>query len=80
MSREKEFEKVKEIIKENFEDAHHGIFNTRNILGDSMTGMFRVEYFDIDICYPYSYYEIFGTTEKEWIELEEYYESLRKGE
>lgn len=76
MSRKEEFEEVKKIIKENYDDAECGIFNTRNIIGDPMTGIFRGEYFEVDICYSYAYYEVFGTTDDEWQELEQYYSVL----
>ncbi len=74
--REKEFEKVKEIIKENFEDAKCGIFSTRNITGDTMITIFEGKYFTIDICYFWEYFEVFGTTEEEFKELEELYDKL----
>lgn len=78
MTREKELNKVKKIMKEYYEDAHCGLFNTRNLVGDPMVNIFQGEYFDIDICFHYSYFEVFGTNAKEWKELEEFYENLEK--
>ena len=74
-------EKAKEIIKENYEYADCGIFNTRNIAGDSMETIYEEWYGDddvltIDICYGWSYFEVFGLSEEEFDELEEYYETL----
>ena len=74
-------EKAKEIIKENYKYADCGIFNTRNIAGDSMETIYEEWYGDddvltIDICYGWSYFEVFGLSEEEFDELEEYYEAL----
>ena len=76
MKREEEFEKVKNIIKENIEDANLGLFFTRNIVGDHMVNIFKGEFFKIDICYGYMYYEVFGCNIKEAEELEKYYEEI----
>lgn len=74
-------EKAKEIIKENYKYADCGIFNTRNIAGDSMETIYEEWYGDddvliIDICYGWAYFEVFGLSEEEFDELEEYYETL----
>lgn len=74
--REKEFKKVKELIKEFYEQADCGIFNTRNIAGDSMMTIFNGEYFTLDICFSWAYFEVFGTTEEEFAELTELYNSM----
>lgn len=74
--REKEFIKIKNLIKENYEDASCGLFNTRNIVGDYMSTIFTGKYFTLDICYYWCYFEVFGTTEEEFKELKEFYKSL----
>lgn len=71
-----EFEKIKKIIKENYNYADCGLFNTRNIAGDIMLTLYKGNHFTLDICYDWSYYEIFGTNEKEFKELKDYYNSL----
>lgn len=76
MSRENEFLKVKEIIKEYIEEARCGIFNTRNLVGDIMVNIYAGEFFIVDICYYYEYFEVFGTTYTEFKELEKYYNEL----
>lgn len=76
MSRENEFLKVKEIIKEYYDDACCGLYDTRNIAGDYMTNIFRGKYFTLDICYYYEYFEVFGTSYAEFKELEQYYKEL----
>lgn len=76
MSREKEFEKVKELIKEYYDDACCGLYDTRNIAGDYMTNIFRGKYFTLDICYHYEYFEVFGTTSEEFAILKTIYNKL----
>lgn len=75
MQRKQELEKVKEIIRENFVFGDCGIYNTRNIIGDSMSNIFTRKYFEVDLCFNYSYFEIFGTTETEFNEILEFYEN-----
>lgn len=76
MDRIEEFNKVKQIIKSLYLQASCGIFNTRNWCGDLTTNIFSGKYFKVDICYPCEYFEVFGTTDKEWDELERLYEAL----
>ena len=76
MTRKEELEKIKEIIKENYKNADCGLYSTRNIVGDIMTNLYKGENFQIDICYFWSYYEVFGTTKEEFDELYNYYDSL----
>lgn len=71
-------EAVKEIIKKNINDAMCGIFCSRNIMGDFMAEIYNRDGVKVDICYGYSYFEIFGLSYEEFEEVEEFYESLRK--
>lgn len=71
---------AKKIIKENYKDADCGIFNTRNIVGDSMTTIYRGNELTIDICYHYSYFEVFGLSNDEFNELKKFYHTLNKEE
>lgn len=73
-------EKAKEIVKKYYKDADCGIFDSRNILGDSMITIYEDEGLKIDICYNYAYFEVFGLTNKEFKELGKYYDSLKKEE
>ena len=75
--RKKELEIVKNIIKDNIEYYGCGIFDTRNIAGDSMFTKFQGKYFTLDCCYDYAYYELFGTTDEEFEKIEEYYYKIR---
>lgn len=78
MNRTEEFEKVKQIIEELYPHASWGIFNVRGWCDDLMVNVFSGEYFQIDICYGYAYFEVFGTTDEEWTELEKFYEGCLK--
>lgn len=69
-------EKAKEIVKENFENARYGIFDSRNTVGDYISNLYNDGELQIDICYPYRYYEVFGLSCDEFEELEAYYNSL----
>ena len=69
---------AKNIIKKNYEDAQCGIFDCRNIVGDSMTTIYDEDGLQIDICYRYSYFEVFGLTDEEFQELEGCYEEIIK--
>ena len=78
MERKKEFLKIKELIKNNYDNG--GLFDTRNIAGDTMKTIFKGKYFTLDICEYYGYFEIFGTTKEEFTELKKYYIGLEKDE
>lgn len=69
--------KAKSIIRENYNKAEHGIFNTRNIVGDTMVNIYNKEGLRIDICPRYSYFEVFGLSEEEFENLREFYNNLR---
>lgn len=68
---------AKKIIKENFENAECGLYDTRNIVGDPMTTIYSDDDITIDICYRYAYFEVFGLSPDEFEELEKFYASLR---
>lgn len=73
-------EKAKEIIMENYNDADCGIFDCRNIVGDHMTTVYADEELQVDICYHWNYFEVFGLTDEEFTELETFYGQIRRGE
>lgn len=70
-------EKAKEIIKENFSLYDCGLFNTRNLVGDPMSTIYDEDGLTIDVCYRYSYFEVFGLTDEEFEELKKFYVYLR---
>lgn len=69
-------EKIKEIIDEYYEDANWGLFFTRNLVGDTMVTVYKDETVQIDVCFDYAYFEVFGLTKEQQEWLEEYYDSL----
>lgn len=73
-------EKSKEVIKTNYMNARHGIFDSRNIVGDEMETIYEDEGLTIDICYYYEYFEVFGLSDEEFEELATYYYSLKESE
>lgn len=75
----KEVEKVKEVIKNNIEDASYGIFNCHNIVCDPMETIYDEDGVKIDICRNWEYFEVFGLTNEEFAEIEFFYEDLISG-
>lgn len=69
-------EKAKKIIKKYFKNAKCGIFDVRNWIGDPMTNIYNDDDLAVDICYKYSYFEVFGLSKDDFIELKKYYDSL----
>ena len=69
-------DRAKKVISENYQDAYLGLFFTRNWVGDPMGTVYEDEEITIDICYCYSYFEVFGLTTEEEKELHMFYESL----
>ena len=76
MSNSEKVKKVKEVIKEHVSEARCGIFDCRNIAGDSMDNIYDDGDVQIDICYGWEYFEVFGLTDEEFKEVEKYYEKL----
>lgn len=69
-------EKAKAVIKEHFSYADCGIFDSRNLVGDHMNNIYDDGDIRIDICYEWSYFEVFGLTDEEFEELQKYYYEL----
>lgn len=80
MTRKKELEKVKDIIKRHYNRGDCGIFNRRNLVNDPMSTIFKGEYFTVDLCEYWAYFEVFGTSSDEFKELENFYWMLDEGE
>lgn len=66
-------DKIKEIIKEYIGQAECGIFFTRNFVGDNMHTIYEDENYQVDICYGYEYFEVFGLNWEQQKEIEDYY-------
>ena len=67
---------AKRIIKEYYDEARCGIFDSRNIVGDPMNRIYDDGELSIDICYYWGYFEVFGLSNDDFIELEKFYNSL----
>ena len=67
-------ERVKKIIKDNYENAQCGCFFTPNWVGDPMVTVYEDEEVTVDICYPYMYFEVFGLNDEEIREVLAYYD------
>lgn len=78
MTRKQELEEVKQIIKEYYNHADCGLYNTRNIASDYMINIYDGKYFTVDICFYYSYFEVFGATSEEFEEISEFYDNLQR--
>lgn len=76
MQRTQEFELIKSLIKKYYPQAICGLFDSRNVVGDSMDNLYTRTYFDLDICYGWSYFEVFGTTTEEFNELCKLYNEM----
>lgn len=74
--KKRDLEPIKKIIKDNIENGDCGIYNTRSLAGDSMTNLYNENGVQIDICEDYAYFEIFGLTDEEFEEIENFYESI----
>lgn len=72
-------DKAKEIIKGHYKAASSGIFDCSNDSGDSVYIIYHDDEIEIDICYCYEYFEVFGLTDDEFADLEKYYEKLVEG-
>ena len=67
---------VKKIIKEYYNEASSGLFFNRNNVGDKMINIYNKNGIQIDICYDYGYFEIFGLDSLQKTELTKFYEKL----
>lgn len=43
MNQKEEFNKVKKLIKEYYDNGDRGLYNTRNIVGDRMVNLFNLK-------------------------------------
>lgn len=75
---DKEFEEVRKIIKEHFNEARCGLFFCRNAVNDAITNIYDKNGIQIDICYKWAYFEVFGLDLVQQVVLKKYYDSLCK--
>lgn len=68
---------IEKIIKEYYNEASYGLFFNRNNFGDKMVNIYNKNGIQIDICYDYGYFEIFGLDSLQETELTKFYENLK---
>lgn len=73
-------DEAKKVIEEYYDKADCGIFDCRNIAGDSMSIIYQKDGLTIEICYHWAYFEVFGLTPTEFEELANFYYNLRRNE
>lgn len=73
---ERKLDIAKRIIKEYYNEACCGIFDSHNFVGDSMSRIYDDGELSIDICYHWSYFEVFGLSNDDFTELQKFYNSL----
>lgn len=66
---------AKQIVKENCHAACHGMYNCRGTAEDTMNTLYDDGELRIDICYGWSYFEVFGLSPNDFAELERFYAS-----
>lgn len=73
---ENKLEIAKAIIAKHIKEAPFGIYDCRNIAGDSMSNIYDENGLSIDICDFWGYFEVFGLSKPDFSELSQYYRSL----
>lgn len=75
---EQRFDKLKEVIRDNYNEANCGMFFCRNWIGDPMETIYKDGEVQVDICYRYSYFEVFGLDAEDEDKIGEFYRSLEE--
>lgn len=73
-------EKAKQIIEEYYDEARCGLYDCRNIVGDRMDTIYEDDELQIDICYYWSYFEVFGLSDDDFKELKKFYGECERSE
>ena len=74
----KQLEEVRKIIKEYLNEALCGLFFCRNTANDAIINIYDKNGIQIDICYKWAYFEVFGLDLVQKVVLKKYYNSLRR--
>lgn len=64
-----DMEKLIEFLKKEFPNGIQ-MFNTRNIVGDTMYDIYSEDGIVVDYCYGYEYIEVFGLSDEEFNRLD----------
>lgn len=76
----RKLEALKDKIKHYFQHAANGLFDITYSSGDeSSSTIYASDGVVLNICYCDSYFEIYGLTKEDFNELNEYYNTLKKG-
>lgn len=76
-----EFDRLSDVmgvINRYIDQARHGIFFCGNSVGDIMRPIYKEKDIEVDICFEYEYFEVFGLTEEEQKRLENFYCAINK--
>ena len=71
---------AKRIIKDNYKSATCGLFDCRGTGADKMYTLYSEDGLEVDICYYWEYFEVFGLSKEDFAKLESYYDSLGESE
>ncbi len=69
-------DRAKAVIAFHIRDGNCGLFSTRNTVGDTVTTIYEDDGISIDLCSHWSYFEVFGLTDKEFEELDKFYDAV----
>ena len=69
---------VKDIIDRYYDSASCGIFRNKNQFGDPMETVYEENGVKIDVCFYYSYMEVFGLSDEEYKVIDKYYKNKAK--
>ena len=71
-------DRAKKVVSEHYRDADCGIFNCPNFAGDTIETIYDEDGLQVDICYHWAYFEVFGLTEAQFSDLKKFYRKLRR--
>jgi len=69
---------IKSVIKDYINVGCCGLFFTSNLVGDRMTTVYDKNGVTVFLCQGYMYFEVFGLTEEDEIELLKFYNKINK--
>ena len=69
-------EKVKEVIKNNIEDALCGIYNYPTVYSRPVKTIYNEDDVSVKLCTVWGYFEVLGLTNKEFAEVKSFYIGL----
>lgn len=67
---------IKDVIRTYYSQARCGCFFCHNHAGNTLQTVYNSNGIQVDVCYGWEYFEIFGLNEAEEKEVEDYYYTL----